>query len=72
VTRPARRDRRLGCIIYGRLGTIGRLQLRFRCSGHRFLLYEQGITGKWLAVLKEIAPRLARAVLVANPKTPPL
>jgi putative tryptophan/tyrosine transport system substrate-binding protein len=33
------------------------------------LQYEQGITGKWLAMLKEIAPRLARAALVANPKT---
>jgi putative ABC transport system substrate-binding protein len=32
-------------------------------------LYEQSITGKWLAMLKEIAPRLARAALVANPKT---
>jgi putative tryptophan/tyrosine transport system substrate-binding protein len=35
------------------------------------LLYEEGITGKWLAMLKEIAPRLARAVLMANPKTTP-
>src|SRR6266542_3025931 len=33
------------------------------------LQYEEGITGKWLAMLKEIAPRLARAALVANPKT---
>ena len=31
--------------------------------------YEASITGKWLAMLKEIAPRLARAALVANPKT---
>src|SRR5262249_11750036 len=36
-----------------------------------FLLYEQGITGKWAAMLKEIAPRLDRAALVANPKTMP-
>jgi putative tryptophan/tyrosine transport system substrate-binding protein len=35
------------------------------------LLYEEGITGKWLAMLKEIAPRLTRAALVANPKTTP-
>ena len=35
------------------------------------LLYEASITGKWLAMLKEIAPRLARAALVANPKTTP-
>ena len=33
------------------------------------LNFEAGITGKWLAMLKEIAPRLARAALVANPKT---
>ena len=33
------------------------------------LLYEEGITGKWLAMLKEIAPHLARAALLANPKT---
>jgi ABC-type uncharacterized transport system substrate-binding protein len=33
------------------------------------LLYEAGIVGKWLAMLKEIAPRLERAALVANPKT---
>ena len=35
------------------------------------LLYEESITGKWLATLKEIAPRLTRAALVANPKTIP-
>jgi putative tryptophan/tyrosine transport system substrate-binding protein len=33
------------------------------------LQYEAGITGKWLSMLKEIAPRLARAALLANPKT---
>ena len=33
------------------------------------LQFEAGITGKWLAMLKEIAPRLARAALVGNPKT---
>jgi putative tryptophan/tyrosine transport system substrate-binding protein len=33
------------------------------------LLYEDGITGKWLTMLKEIAPRLERAAIVANPKT---
>ena len=35
------------------------------------LLYEEGITGKWLAMLKEIAPHLVRAALVAGPKTTP-
>src|SRR6516225_910205 len=36
-----------------------------------FLLYEEGITGKWLAMLKEIAPGLSRAALIANPKRTP-
>jgi putative tryptophan/tyrosine transport system substrate-binding protein len=31
--------------------------------------YEAGIIGKWLAMLKEIAPSLTRAALVGNPKT---
>ena len=35
------------------------------------LLYETGITGKWAAMLKEIAPHLERAALLANPKTTP-
>jgi len=35
------------------------------------LNFEASITGKWLQMLKEIAPRLARAALVANPKTTP-
>jgi ABC-type uncharacterized transport system substrate-binding protein len=30
--------------------------------------YEPGITGKWLAMLKEIAPSLARVAILANPK----
>jgi putative tryptophan/tyrosine transport system substrate-binding protein len=32
------------------------------------LHYEGTIVGKWLAMLKEIAPRLTRAALLANPK----
>ena len=36
-----------------------------------FLQYEEGITGKWLAMLKEIAPNLTRAALLANPRTTP-
>jgi putative tryptophan/tyrosine transport system substrate-binding protein len=36
-----------------------------------FLLYEEGIVGKWLAMLKEIAPHLTRVALVANPATTP-
>jgi len=35
------------------------------------LLYEEGITGKWLAMLKEIASHLSRAALIANPSTTP-
>jgi putative ABC transport system substrate-binding protein len=35
------------------------------------LLYEDGITGKWLALLKEIAPQLRRIAFMANPKTTP-
>jgi putative ABC transport system substrate-binding protein len=33
------------------------------------LQYEAGITGKWLAMLKEIAPLTAQAAFLANPKT---
>ena len=36
------------------------------------MLYEAGITGKWLSMLKEIAPLLARAALIANPNTTPI
>jgi putative ABC transport system substrate-binding protein len=35
------------------------------------LNYEAGIIGKWLQMLKEIAPRVTRAALVGNPKTTP-
>jgi putative ABC transport system substrate-binding protein len=35
------------------------------------LQYEAGIVGKWLAMLKEISPRLERAALLANPQTSP-
>jgi len=34
------------------------------------LHYEAGIVGKWMALLKEIAPDLGRAALVADPKSP--
>jgi putative tryptophan/tyrosine transport system substrate-binding protein len=34
-----------------------------------FLLFEASITGKWLAMLRGIAPALSRAALVINPKT---
>jgi putative ABC transport system substrate-binding protein len=33
------------------------------------LHYEEGIPGKWLALLKEIAPSIARVALLANPRT---
>ena len=35
------------------------------------LLFEASITGKWLAMLKEIAQSLGRAALAINPKTAP-
>jgi putative ABC transport system substrate-binding protein len=31
--------------------------------------YEASVTGKWLAMLRELAPGLVRAAFVANPKT---
>jgi putative ABC transport system substrate-binding protein len=34
-----------------------------------FLVYEPSIVGKWLAMLKEIMPTLARVGLLGNPKT---
>jgi putative ABC transport system substrate-binding protein len=34
-------------------------------------LYEAGIVGKWLALLKEIAPRLSQVAFIGNPKTSP-
>ena len=33
-----------------------------------FLYYEDSISGKWLGMLKEIAPHLTRAALLGNPK----
>jgi ABC-type uncharacterized transport system substrate-binding protein len=35
------------------------------------LQYEVGVVGKWLLMLKEIAPHLERVAVVANPKTSP-
>jgi putative tryptophan/tyrosine transport system substrate-binding protein len=35
------------------------------------MMFEASVTGKWLAMLKEIAPRLERAAFVVNPKTAP-
>jgi len=35
------------------------------------VMFEETVTGKWLAMLKEIAPLLTRAALVFNPKTAP-
>ena len=33
--------------------------------------YEPSVTGKWLSMLRDIAPRLARVAFVINPKTAP-
>jgi putative ABC transport system substrate-binding protein len=35
------------------------------------LLFEGGIAGKWLAMLKEVSPRLKRATLIIDPQTTP-
>jgi len=35
------------------------------------LQYEASVVGKWLAMLKEISPRLERVAFIANPKTSP-
>jgi len=34
-----------------------------------FTLYEPSLAGKWLGVLKEVAPRLTRVALLINPET---
>jgi putative ABC transport system substrate-binding protein len=34
-------------------------------------MYEASVSGKWLGMLKEIEPQLARAAFVVNPKTAP-
>jgi putative tryptophan/tyrosine transport system substrate-binding protein len=31
------------------------------------LMYEEGVTGKWLQMLKEIAPRVSRAAIIVSP-----
>jgi putative tryptophan/tyrosine transport system substrate-binding protein len=36
-----------------------------------FMQFEYGLSGKWLELLKEIAPRVTRAALIGNPKTTP-
>jgi putative ABC transport system substrate-binding protein len=36
-----------------------------------FMLFEYSMAGKWLSLLKEMAPRLARAALLFNPDTAP-
>jgi putative ABC transport system substrate-binding protein len=36
------------------------------------LLFDGGLSAKWLSMLKEISPRLRRAVLMIDPKTTPL
>src|SRR5215475_1286602 len=36
-----------------------------------FMLFESSVTGKWLAMLREIAPDLARDAALLNPKSAP-
>ncbi len=42
-------------------------------GGHMtgFSNFEPGITGKWIEILKEVAPRVIRAAALYNPKTAP-
>jgi len=35
-----------------------------------FLLFEYGLAGKWLELLREIAPRATRAAVLRNPGIP--
>jgi ABC-type uncharacterized transport system substrate-binding protein len=51
----------------------GFVQSLARRSGNTtgLLLFEETITGEWLALLKELVPGLARAAFIANPKTTP-
>jgi putative ABC transport system substrate-binding protein len=37
-----------------------------------FSIFEESMGGKWLALLKEIAPDIARVTVVANPRTTPI
>ena len=39
-------------------------------SATGFLLFEYGISGKWLELLKEIAPRITRAAVIRDPADP--
>jgi putative ABC transport system substrate-binding protein len=37
-----------------------------------FMLYEYSLAGKWLSLLKDMVPRLARVALLFNPDTAPI
>jgi putative ABC transport system substrate-binding protein len=60
------------------VGTADPIFARFIASMARpggnltgLMLYESSVTGKWLAMLKEMMPQLARVALLVNPKTAP-
>jgi putative ABC transport system substrate-binding protein len=36
-----------------------------------FMIYEYSLSGKWLELLKEIAPSMTRVVIIRNPDNPP-
>ena len=36
-----------------------------------FMNYEYGLSGKWLELLKQIAPRVTRAAVIRDPTEPP-
>ena len=45
---------------------------RGRRQRHRLFSFEYGVGGKWLELLKEIAPRVTRVAVLRDPATPPV
>jgi putative ABC transport system substrate-binding protein len=35
-----------------------------------FMIYEYSLSGKWLEMLKEVAPNVTRAAVIRNPENP--
>jgi putative ABC transport system substrate-binding protein len=68
--RRRRPDRVRGCFRPGRQ-RICRKPAAAGRQHHRFIDIESSLGSKWLALLKEIAPRVARVALMFNPKTAP-
>jgi putative ABC transport system substrate-binding protein len=78
VTAALQRETRTVPIVFAGItadpGSSGFVSSMARPDGNLtgVVLFGPTVTGKWLAMLKEIAPRLTRAALVFNPKTAPL